>query len=398
MTYLIAFLVGVVAYAERFPSQETPEAAALEKRMNQNYSLYQNKYLNDSVWRQKVSELVAEEYNVQKGDTLWDISKVLFGEGFYWPQVWGSNPSLTNPHRIQVGDQIRFLTGEVNNTPQFMIAKGLPSEIEIPPPEKESLPVLKELPPSLPSLDLTPSGQYDTLGFAVEKVKRRRFKTKVNLDSYYAENYPRVSGVVQEMGQDRFSASQYDSLYVRMQSEARPGDTYTVIKKESRPLKSMNDYERRKVRGVVVEFQGEIRLRERVNERENIYRAEVTKLLVPVDKGSVLVKGKIPVVSLSTKGRNSRVQAQVVGGRYHRDRQVMGLGTTVYLNVGKTSGLKNGDIVSVIANDIKRKKKTDIRLGHRLVGRAQVVKVGRSLSTAIIVDSSSEISQGDVTL
>src|SRR5262249_261916 len=50
-----------------------------------------------------------EVHVVQKGDTLWDICAYYFNDPWRWPEVWGKNPQITNPHWIYPGNLVRLV-------------------------------------------------------------------------------------------------------------------------------------------------------------------------------------------------------------------------------------------------------------------------------------------------
>ncbi|WP_111642188.1 LysM peptidoglycan-binding domain-containing protein [Marinimicrobium alkaliphilum] len=50
-----------------------------------------------------------EEYVVERGDTLWDISNKFLNTPWLWPEIWHVNPQIENPHLIFPGDLIRLV-------------------------------------------------------------------------------------------------------------------------------------------------------------------------------------------------------------------------------------------------------------------------------------------------
>lgn len=48
----------------------------------------------------------AEAILVQKGDSLWKLSRTNLGEGRLWPAIWAANPQIRNPHLIHPGQSL----------------------------------------------------------------------------------------------------------------------------------------------------------------------------------------------------------------------------------------------------------------------------------------------------
>lgn len=48
------------------------------------------------------------DHVVEKGDTLWDLSRRYAGSAADWPRIWKHNNQIPNPHRIFPGDRIRL--------------------------------------------------------------------------------------------------------------------------------------------------------------------------------------------------------------------------------------------------------------------------------------------------
>lgn len=78
------------------------------------------KPIADEEWERIAGGQIAENYQVSKGDTLYGISKNLFGDPYYWPKVWAlNNKKITNPHLIRPGQQIHFRPGSGSSLPSL---------------------------------------------------------------------------------------------------------------------------------------------------------------------------------------------------------------------------------------------------------------------------------------
>ena len=142
-----------------------------ERSLYETYIQYYSKKVSTTDWSGVVGS--KDTYVVQPKDTLWDISKVLFGDPSYWPKLWSVNPSLTNPHLIQPNDNLGFIYGTEEAPPSLTVIQGGPTQISKTPsssppplpdflngkkivvPSKKLQPVLQNIPDSLPPLYLS---------------------------------------------------------------------------------------------------------------------------------------------------------------------------------------------------------------------------------------------------
>lgn len=83
------------------------------------------KPIPDAQWNQIAGARISEQYTITPGDTLYDISRRLFGDPGYWPKIWAlNNSSITNPHLIRPGNRVSFLPGTGTELPAVQIAQA----------------------------------------------------------------------------------------------------------------------------------------------------------------------------------------------------------------------------------------------------------------------------------
>lgn len=86
------------------------------------------KPISDNQWNEIAGSKLSENYDIVKGDTLWDVSKRLFGNAYYWPKVWSFNAGISNPHILSPGQKLAFLPGSSESIPQLSAATPTPAE------------------------------------------------------------------------------------------------------------------------------------------------------------------------------------------------------------------------------------------------------------------------------
>lgn len=395
-----------------------------ETYLHNIYMKFHSQATSEEEWNQAVADRLNEVYAIEPGDSLWAISKVLFGDGNYWPKVWSVNGNISNPHLIKEGNQLNFILGNEDDAPAFSVTEtqqveeevetlpvtkneALPdsqspvdSEVEIPPPLKESRPVLARFPPSLPLWQLTQNEQnkYDNMGIDFGKRGILNVKDEVPLSSYVLEDPVKGVGEVVEIEDGNRIASDYQYIYVSMKPNvASIGESYLVLFNRGKILPAIKGMA--EADGYAIDVQGEVQLVEKVkaNISGDVFRALVKKSVNPVAIGGRLVVGKIEKVPVTDRGTKKNVVAQIIGGSFSNRRRVFNTESLAFLNRGSKDGLSKGDVLPVRANQSLRNSKSVIQSSVRPIGWLKVVKVSEKVSTAVVAKSWSDIQAGDYT-
>ena len=94
----------------------------LEKNFFRTYKKYNAKPTSNDSWSSVLKGRTSESYKVQKGDTLWSISKTLFGDPNFWPKLWSLNKKgILNPHFISPGKKVIFYAGLGSEVPSLAL-------------------------------------------------------------------------------------------------------------------------------------------------------------------------------------------------------------------------------------------------------------------------------------
>ena len=384
--------------------------AKLEARMNRIYQKFMGNKTTDEEWLQIAGDKASETYAIQPGDTLWGISVTFFGNGQFWPKVWQLNDEITNPHVIRPGNSIRFQPGTLTDSPSMEVTENesagegvtaadggdLPPEADvsaeptIPPPQRHRA-ALKTIPPSLPPLVLDDEGLFDSTGFAIDKSKPAISPPLVAVTSYLLEEEPPPLGeVVGTEISGSTTAAKYQYVFIKC-DQAQIGETFTAYN-VGRKIKFDGD-----MYGFPIEFEGTLKVVDRVNDDEPIFKALVTSSVQQIHVGSPLSKEPIPHVVLDKNGTENPATGQVIGGEFDNVRKVLGMGNFVYLDMGSNQGVNNGDILRVLRNEkIRHTGGKFVKKSTKFIGKIKIAKTTAGRSTGVVVESSDAIIPGDI--
>lgn len=360
----------------------------------------------------------SENYRLQRGETLWTLSEMLYGDGQYWPRVWQQNRAITNPHLVRQGHMLQFILGSEDQTPAFRFseedddANGVeltagPTQnpiVEIPPPEVPPKPVIK-VPSSFPEWQSVFRPAEDQFVDDRELGKPvGEFANRMYLNAYAQETPLQPIGAFLESDTEATLAVENQYVFVKLEKGVgRPGMRLLVVK-DIGPLKKVNSEIQEKIIGNVIQVYGEVELTEetpsnfkkfRDNEDFQAFRALVTRSIGLTTRDTALIEGRLQIVDTTNKGSPGATEAFIIGSGNSTAGALYGEGDLVFLNKGSSHGLEAGQLLSVFADRRARYRNTAVRYSPVRTGTLKIVKVTPQLATALVISAREGLIQGD---
>jgi hypothetical protein len=283
------------------------------------------------------------DYEVQKGDTLWDISSAELKDAFQWPLVWRENQQIPNPDRIYPGQHIKIPFRAL-----------LPEEMKVQPVAKakasEEKPAVREIKP----VSLT--------------------EKEVMTTGYIAMNVP-DKGEISGSPSAREMFGKGDSVYLSNTGPVKDGEKFYVIRKGDK----VDDPGTGQWLGYLVSVHGVVEV---VDAGSEPVEAKVVRVYDVVRKGDVL-DTYIGVEPASMEApRKPQVEGYVVATQYFK--LLNGLLDVVYIDRGRDDGLLPGDIVMTLAPDTEDRPNAIL----------QVINAREATASALILNNDEAVSIG----
>ena len=348
-----------------------------------------------------------ERYTVKKGDTLWGISGMYLNQPGQWPELWGMNKSqIKNPHLIYPG-QVLVLTYDAQGRPRLGVegantAGGRGQTIKLRP------------------------GMHDvTGGYSLETLPMGMIRSFMEHPSVIPVEETNKAPQLVAGPDKRLLYSVGDRVYGDKQSESGRYLTYRITG-------PVIDPDTKEVLGQEVVYSGEVatlmsrnggpRVQQTATEAEQLGEGEryhqinglmkapatvaqpfeITKVVSEINEGD-----RLKYVPLGSHERfnfaphNPQVEVKARVIRIFNGVSEAGQNQTILLNRGERDGLDKGAIISVYKNH-KAVKRTEggktkyVVIPAEEIGQAMVYMTSDRISYALLMNSTSEASIGDL--
>jgi len=353
-----------------------------------------------------------EEYVIQKGDTLWDLSQKFLNNPWYWPKIWSLNPSIENPHWIYPGNKLRLLPGE----------GGAPAQVQAPPEPgidatAANAPTEPEITPSETSVNMPATPDLDVAGRNSREGEASR--NTVSVSGKLAFTPPpvvtvRSSGLIspEEMAnagtlaasfEEKEMLATYDTAYVRFRGEMpKPGDQLLAFHSEGDIVSPASG------RKLAVQTKTTAVLRV-LSVEGNQATVQVERTFEEVGRGDLVRPWTPQEKRLAPKANTADLRGVIVRS-VNPDVSTLGEFNEVFVDRGSADGVQEGNTFAVVrrGDGLNEKGVTGAYLTvatgkaaekgqvpEENVGLLVVVDVSEHVSAAVVIKSVREIEPGD---
>jgi hypothetical protein len=354
-----------------------------------------------------------EMYDVEEGDTMFDVCSQLIDDGNYWPKLWSLNPDVRNPHFIYPGMKLAFYAGDEDNPPYIDVV----TEDEVVPVEKgpiqeaelvtevQPLPVtgteggsvkVERIVEDSQVVSVVGPGEIGADGDALDGfIFSGKPWTRDDVDFVIPAFF--FSGEAQALGEVVGGPSGQgmigDDKSVIISSDGELGvGTYSIL----RPSGDVESLRTSSFVGYRYEFAGNVRVTRKT--KSGLLEGVVFDTRGGVQEGDIVVQfiaTKRNIPSVSSIGPVTTADSSVIGfedaGRFSGGR-----GDLVFL---EKTGLSVGGYYSIFRTDenrdISHLQNSDARQDGGMVGVARVIEISGESALAYIVAGRGEVRVGD---
>jgi hypothetical protein len=390
-------VLGAVAIAFTNPTfafsspTQSPEKATLQAAKTL-------RGISDGEWKQIAGEQIQGKYDITRGDTLYDISKRLFGDARYWPKIWAmNNGTILNPHMIRPGNRIVFMPGTGTSLPTVAVVASADEGRQTATDYSRSADTVRA-PARSQEWRMLPTQDWEASRIEADQAALQDLKVMGDLDKVHTLTPTRelsifaASQPVQLLGQivSAPTSTTYlkvgDQVLIQgMSDELNAGETFAVTHDPD-----VLEKDKKKRQGFGYHVDGELRI---IGSQDGYWIGVITQGRSLMYRGSYLTQRTPrlkPLAAIPAPAAQS--------GQFYVDKGVStsmsGQYSYGFVNLGSEDGLQEGMILESYEN-------MDLNTGKKLIGTnlfhvadMQVVQVSERFSTVLIVSGITEVYDG----
>ena len=309
-------------------------------------------------------------YDVQAGDTLWEISNRFLGNAYYWPKLWSINDEITNPHWIYPGNRIVFRMGDDLNPPSISLGVS-----EVLPYMVNNEIVDKEIPcgPDVHFREKRPARTYSVNSFLAEREDVE------------------VYGRLDRARQSKVWLADRDLVYLKMDDPDayECGDVVSIFRRNNKKVKHPIDGGNW---GGVYEVVGEAQI---LHKYGDYAAASVRKSWKESQRGDLVGPPRPVDIEIEVVEPNGDLEATLLAVG-NQEFLSLSVDHTVFLDRGRADGVRVGATFFLVEqrDHLDRSPKEDYDIPPSVVGRVVVVRVDEQTSTAVVTDAAMELRVG----
>ncbi len=335
-------------------------------------------------------DVAPENYVIQRGDTLWDLSGKFLDSPWYWPKLWSYNPQIENPHWIYPGNPLRLAPAGAEAPVRVATAASVPDDVAAPTEIDDLTRGNIDRPQQLDEADAVTVGGIYKIGGVRPKgpaVLRNSFVTADQLDA---------SGTVVAAFEEKMILVTGDRIYARFKdpSAVKVGDRFSIYRTDGQIVHPVTNRP--------VGWKTVVLASARVTA---VDPGRATSLVITyvndgVERGDKLAPGTDQVRRpLFTRPNRSALDGYVIGVQ---PAIVTGAAefNVVYLDKGKADGVDVGNTFEVVRSGDPFVEPIDRplnnpRLPREVIGHVVVFDAQDRASSAYVRRSITEVLVGD---
>ncbi len=376
--------------------------------------------LSDSEWEDaKANANVVSTYTVQSGDWLFKISKKLFGTGHYYPKIWALNPYITNPHQIEPGMLLVFDSSESGATISFggstaenpiapgpggnwqsekrrLLSQGV--QVDYASPEMQgyldsdgnydSEAINNYRPPSYDHL--LPRKKEKSLsegGITVHNNQKLQLKQGYSINTFISDNEIESFGEIVNSINNTRRLDNHNKIFMRFHSGAQQkGDTFSIF----RTLGDVDsDNSDRAGYKTVITAHAKL-----IKKIEDLWEARLYNVTHEVERGDGITNYTPKIKKIRKKYTAQKIEAFIVS-TFDERRKLLGVGDIVYLDRGRSDGVRIGNVFGVFGNrdNFVREKIVNTPLYYK--GELTVIGITNKFATALVTQGNFPLEEDD---